>query len=139
MERDYRRRETPLDSECSVLAHPVQVMLWSHVICFDLGIRITGEFRTRSALFWNFTQRRMAVCYRRFGTNYQSHFQGSSSPKSQNVRCLRPTTDLFLSNHIRWNADMPCVLTLLSVVLRLVTDVCMTCTVGVSRPVLTLP
>ena len=31
----------------------------------------------RSALFWDFTQRRMVVCCRRFGTTYQSHLQGT--------------------------------------------------------------
>jgi len=32
-----------------------------------------------SAFFWDFTQRRMAVCYRRFGTTYRTHLQGSWS------------------------------------------------------------
>jgi len=35
----------------------------------------------RSALFWNFTQRRIVVSYRRFGTTYWFHPQGSSSPR----------------------------------------------------------
>jgi len=29
----------------------------------------------RSALFWDFMQRRMVVSYRRFGTIYRSHLQ----------------------------------------------------------------
>jgi len=33
----------------------------------------------RSALFWDFTQRRMLVSYRRFGTSYCSHLKGSST------------------------------------------------------------
>jgi hypothetical protein len=32
----------------------------------------------RYALFWNFIQRRIVICYRRFGTTYRSHLQGSS-------------------------------------------------------------
>jgi len=31
----------------------------------------------RFALFWDFTQRRMAGPYRRCGTTYRSHLQGS--------------------------------------------------------------
>jgi len=30
-----------------------------------------------TALFWNWTQRRMLIPYRRFGTTYRSHLQGS--------------------------------------------------------------
>jgi len=33
-----------------------------------------------SALFWDFTQRRMVIPYRRFGTTYRSHPQGSRRP-----------------------------------------------------------
>jgi hypothetical protein len=32
-----------------------------------------------SALFWDITQRRVVVPYRRFGTTYRSHLQGPSS------------------------------------------------------------
>jgi hypothetical protein len=32
----------------------------------------------RSAIFWGITQRRMVIFYRRFGTPYGSHLQGSS-------------------------------------------------------------
>ena len=35
----------------------------------------------RTALFWDFTKRRIVVSYRRFGENYQSHIQGSDSPR----------------------------------------------------------
>ena len=42
----------------------------------------------RSAVFWYFTQRRVVVSGRRFGTTYQSHLQGSSSSK----RLLDPCT-----------------------------------------------
>jgi len=35
----------------------------------------------RSAIFWDFTQRRMVVSCRRFGTTYRYHLQESSSPR----------------------------------------------------------
>jgi hypothetical protein len=31
----------------------------------------------RPALFWDITQRRVVILYRRFGTTYRSHLQGS--------------------------------------------------------------
>jgi hypothetical protein len=34
----------------------------------------------RAAVFWDFTQRRVVIPFRRFGTNYRSQIQGSSSP-----------------------------------------------------------
>jgi len=34
-----------------------------------------------SALFREFTQRRMVVCYRHYGTTCCSHLHGSSSPR----------------------------------------------------------
>jgi hypothetical protein len=39
-----------------------------------------GQIWRRSALFWNITQRRVTIIYRRFGTTYRSHFQGPRSP-----------------------------------------------------------
>jgi hypothetical protein len=36
-------------------------------------------FRRRSALFWDITQHHEVILYRRFGTTYRSHFQGSRS------------------------------------------------------------
>jgi hypothetical protein len=35
----------------------------------------------RSTLFWDVTRRRVVILYRRFGTMYQSHLQGSGSPR----------------------------------------------------------
>jgi hypothetical protein len=42
-----------------------------------------------SVLFWDFTQRRMIVAYRRFGTICQSQIQESSSPRRMlgTLRC----------------------------------------------------
>ena len=36
----------------------------------------------KSALFWDFTQRRMVVCYRLFGTTYRFQLQVSGSQAS---------------------------------------------------------
>jgi hypothetical protein len=51
--------------------------------CFRLSI-----WNLRLALFCDITQRRMAILYRRFGTTYRSHFQGSRS--SRRKRLLGP-------------------------------------------------
>jgi hypothetical protein len=48
-------------------------------IIFNLEKRIVKGYEMGSALFWDFTQRRMVVSYRRFGTTYWSHLQGSNS------------------------------------------------------------
>ena len=51
----------------------------------DLHLTVTFfwnvKMRVRSALFWNFTQYRMVVPYRRFGTAYHTHLRASSSPR----------------------------------------------------------
>jgi hypothetical protein len=38
-------------------------------------------FLMRTALYWEFTQHRLAVCYQHFGTSYDSYLQGWSSPR----------------------------------------------------------
>jgi hypothetical protein len=44
-----------------------------------------------SALFWDISKLRVAIIYRRFGTKYRSHLQGSRSPrrplKMGSIRC----------------------------------------------------
>jgi hypothetical protein len=35
--------------------------------------------KMRSTLLWDITQRRMVILYRRFGTTFRSHLQGSRS------------------------------------------------------------
>ena len=37
--------------------------------------------KMRPSLFCDFTQRRLVVSYRRFGTTHRSHLQGSSGPR----------------------------------------------------------
>jgi hypothetical protein len=43
----------------------------------------SAEMLMRSALFWDITQRRVVILYRRFGTTYRPHFKG------QDVRPLK--------------------------------------------------
>jgi len=45
--------------------------------------------KPRPSLSWEFKQRRLAVCCRRFGTIYRSHHQGSCSPRRKpgTLRC----------------------------------------------------
>ena len=43
------------------------------------GFRGSAEVPLKSALFWDFTQRRMVLSYRRFGKIDQFHLQGSRS------------------------------------------------------------
>ena len=48
--------------------------------------------KLKSSLFWDCTQRRLVVCYRRFGTTCPYHLQGSSSPMNPtttNLRCVK--------------------------------------------------
>jgi len=35
-----------------------------------------------SLIFWDATQRRIVVNYRRFGTTFRSHLRGSSRPRN---------------------------------------------------------
>ena len=42
--------------------------------------------QSRCTLFWDITQRIMAIPYRRFGTTYRFHIQGSRSPRIQGSR-----------------------------------------------------
>jgi hypothetical protein len=56
----------------------------------------------RSALFWNIAQRLVVILYRRFGTKYWSHIQGSvdgTDSLSRNVgivRCVMSQTSSYL-------------------------------------------
>ena len=43
----------------------------------------------RTALFWVITQRVVVICYRRFGTTYRSHLQGSRKQKMGRDRLSR--------------------------------------------------
>ena len=50
-----------------------------------------------SALLWDFTRRRMLIPCRRFGTIYQSHFQGSSNSRRLIAACSFRTKYVALS------------------------------------------
>jgi hypothetical protein len=45
------------------------------------GIHVRKISEDIYALFWDFTQRKIAVSRRRFGSNYLSHLQGQSRQK----------------------------------------------------------
>ena len=55
----------------------------------------------RSALFWDITQRRVIILYRRFGTTYRSHLKGSRSPKWKENK--EPSFLLRLLDPWRWD------------------------------------
>ena len=60
----------------------------SVVICV-LWYRTSAAKYKRTALFWVFTQRVMVIPYRRFGTTYRSHLEGS---RIQEEACLSINT-----------------------------------------------
>ena len=41
-----------------------------------------------SAVFWDITQSRVIILYRRFGKTYQSHLQGSRNPRIRQEMCV---------------------------------------------------
>jgi hypothetical protein len=51
-----------------------RVEMWV-LLCVVSGFR--RDVDERPALFWYITQRRVVTLYRRLGTTYQSHLQGS--------------------------------------------------------------
>ena len=50
-------------------------------------VQTTQSVKYRSALFWDIMQRIVATPYRRFGTSYQYHLQGSRNPRIE-AACL---------------------------------------------------
>jgi hypothetical protein len=66
--------------------------------CWDSSMKISGFRRdVNEIFFWNFTQRRMVIPYRRFGTTYRSHLRVSSS-LSSDCLTLEDGTDTFSRN-----------------------------------------
>jgi len=43
-------------------------------------LQASAVVQTRPSLFWDLTQWRLALSYRRFGTTYRSHLQGPIIP-----------------------------------------------------------
>lgn len=54
---------------------------WLDVILSYITSNILLEFLMWTALFWDFTQHRLAVCYQHFGTSYESIPHGWSCPR----------------------------------------------------------
>jgi hypothetical protein len=56
---------------------------WEVTVAFPRRLIVdTHEpLKMQPLLFWDVTQRRLVVCYRRFGTTCPSHIQGSRSPR----------------------------------------------------------
>jgi hypothetical protein len=53
----------------------------------------------RYALFWDITQRRVVILYRRFGTSYRSRLQGSKSQRKKDFFTLENGTDTLSPKH----------------------------------------
>jgi hypothetical protein len=52
--------------------------------------QVSAAMLMTSALFWDITQRRMIILYRRFGTTYRSHLPRSKSPRTQEKKTSWP-------------------------------------------------
>ena len=65
--------------------------MWS-VSYRSASLQASAAMEMRSELFCDFTQRRMVIPYRRFGTTYQSIIQGSKSPRSILITVQRDAT-----------------------------------------------
>jgi hypothetical protein len=51
-----------------------------HIAVVDMAwLQVSATVLMRYQLFWDFTQRRMVISYRRFRTTYRSHLQRSST------------------------------------------------------------
>jgi hypothetical protein len=55
------------------------------IIIIEKGFQASAAMLIRSALLWDITQRRVVIVYRRFGTAYRSHLQGSRSQNQEVV------------------------------------------------------
>jgi hypothetical protein len=62
-----------------------ELLIWNATTSLNKGHRQGQQQEEssflRSALFWGITQHRVVILYRRFGTTYWSHLQGSRSPR----------------------------------------------------------
>jgi hypothetical protein len=52
----------------------------------------------KSVLFWDIMQRRVALLYRRFGTTYRSHLQGSRNQEDFDFFTIEDGTDTLSRN-----------------------------------------
>jgi hypothetical protein len=56
-------------------------------------------YKLRSWLFWDITQRRLVVVYRRFGTTYRSHLLGPNIPRLPNL--IRTAAEAWISAYVQ--------------------------------------
>jgi len=72
----------------------------------------SATFSSRSSPFWDVTRRRLVVSYRRFGTTYQFHLQGSSSllGRRSNLSCGGSLKSLLLHFLLRSHIAYTCLL-----------------------------
>jgi hypothetical protein len=61
-----------------------QLIQWQfmHNLMHSPWVQVSAAMLMRSSLFWDITQRRVVILYRRFGKTYRSHLQGSISVRS---------------------------------------------------------
>ena len=64
--------------------------LWKYVLNFPCPITIDVNSGDTGILFWDIRRRTLVVSYRRFGTNYLSHLQVSSSLKAASLLKMEP-------------------------------------------------
>ena len=68
------------------LSRPVMGLLYVYPVAETLsGVQASSTVQLRLSLFWNDTRCRLVVGYRRFGTIYRSHLQGSRRVKAWNA------------------------------------------------------
>jgi len=62
----------------TVLTELSQTSIFSYSLCYFhcTWFQASVAVQMRSSFFWDVTQRRLVVTYRRFGKTYRSHFQG---------------------------------------------------------------
>ena len=58
-----------------------------HLSTLFCVISVSGAMYMRSAIIWDFTQRRVVIPYRRFGPTYRTHHQGSASSDNSMPTC----------------------------------------------------
>jgi hypothetical protein len=55
---------------------------------FDVWFLASATKKIMTVLLWVITQRVMVICYRRFGTTYRSHLQGTRLLEISKIRCV---------------------------------------------------
>ena len=84
----YVRHSTPECFKCQKMA---------------FSFRIKVKKYLRSALFWDFTQHRNVVCYRRFGTTYRSRYE-SQAPRLLDLEDGKKRSSRIVGNKLQFYA-----------------------------------